>query len=129
MKCPRRIRKDGKKGFTLLEVMIAMTILAIALVALSRSQSQSLAVTGGSREETTLCLLAQSKMAEMESGTALSTSSDKGDFGTDFPDIAWESRVSDSAIQNLKKIEVAVRDKRAAKDKPFKLVLYKFSKK
>ncbi len=120
-------KKRGNEGLTLLEVMVAMTILAIALVALSRAQSQSLAVTGGSREETTLCLLAQSKMAETEATAVLRASSDKGEFAPDFPDYAWEVRVSDSEIRNLKKIEVAVRDKRGSKDKPYKITMYKFS--
>ena len=47
-------------GFTLLEVMIAMAILAITLVAVYQSQSQSISMAGNSRFLTTASLLAQS---------------------------------------------------------------------
>ena len=53
-------------GFTLLEVMIAMAILAIALVAVYQSQSQSISMAGDSRFLTTASLLAQARMAEID---------------------------------------------------------------
>ena len=53
-------------GFTLLEVMIAMAIIAIALVAVFGSQSQSLSLANEAKFSTTAALLAQSKMAEIE---------------------------------------------------------------
>ncbi len=43
----------GCHGFTLLEVMIAMAILAISLVAVYQSQSQSLSMASDSRFLTT----------------------------------------------------------------------------
>ena len=55
-----------KAGFTLLEVMVAMSILAMALVAVFHMQSQSISMAGESRFLTTASLLAQSKMAEIE---------------------------------------------------------------
>ena len=43
-------------GFTLMEVMIAMTILAIALVAIFQSQSQSISMSTDSRFMTTVAV-------------------------------------------------------------------------
>ena len=60
----RRIVRCG--GFTLLEVMIAMAILAITLVALYQSQSQSISMATDSRFLTTASLLAQTRMAEID---------------------------------------------------------------
>ena len=55
---------NSSSDLTLLEVMLAMTILAIALVAVFQSQSQSISMAGQARFATTPFLLAQSKMAE-----------------------------------------------------------------
>lgn len=122
-----KLKTGSSKGFTLLEVLIAMTILAITLVALSRSQSQSVSVSGESRAMTTLCLLANAKMAEMETQESLTGTTQSGDFGTDFPNYAWRVEVRDTDTQNFKRIEVLVHDKRKPADKGFRLVLYKYS--
>jgi prepilin-type N-terminal cleavage/methylation domain-containing protein len=53
------------QGFTLLEVMIAVAVLAIALAAVLGLQSRSLTLAAESRFNTTSALLAQGKMAEM----------------------------------------------------------------
>ena len=47
-------RAAARQGFTLLEVMIAMAILAIVLVTVFHSQSQSIAMANESRAMTTL---------------------------------------------------------------------------
>lgn len=82
-------------GFTLLEVMVAMSIIAIALTALLASQSQSISIAGEAKFSTTAALLAQSKMAEIETKTEDELIYDSGDFGDDFPDYSWEMEVQD----------------------------------
>ncbi len=82
-------------GFTLLEVMVAMSIIAIALTALLASQSQSISIAGEAKFSTTAALLAQSKMAEIETKTEDELIYDSGDFGNDFPDYSWEMDVRD----------------------------------
>lgn len=88
-------------GFTLLEVMIAVAIIAIALTTLLGSQSQSVAIANSAKFETMAALLAQSKMSEltvMETGTLIS---DRGDFGADYPGYEWEATVSDITIEGV----------------------------
>ena len=124
----KQVNKNGTSGLTLLEVLIAMTIMSITLVALSRSQSQSLSITGESRSMTTVLMLAQNKMAEIESKNPLDNMNDSGDFGNDYPDFSWKVKVSNSEIPHLKKVEVFISDKRKLqKEDGFQLVLYKYS--
>ena len=73
------------RGFTLLEVMIAVALIAIALVTLLGSQSQSVSFANTAKFETMAALLAQSKMSEMTIQGADSLSSDSGNFGDDYP--------------------------------------------
>ena len=90
----------SNKGFTLLEVMIAVALLAIALTTLLGSQSQSVSFANSAKFETMAALLAQSKMSEvvLESD---SFSSDSGDFGDDYPGYVWEATVSDVSIEGV----------------------------
>jgi len=102
-------------GFTLLEVMIAVAILSMALVAAVGSQSQSVSLATEAKFATTASFLAQSKMAELETRKSSELYSDSGDFGEDFPGYRWNADVTDAdldslgnASQYLKKIVLVV---------------------
>ena len=120
------MRKD-KAGFTLLEVMIAMAILAAALVAIFQMQSQSISMASETRFMTTASLLAQSKMADIEAGTSLANQSQKGDFAPDYPEYAWSIQVADTQIAKLKRIEVNVFHKALTQNATYQLIFYKTS--
>jgi len=115
----------SNRGFTLLEVMIAMTILAITLVAVYRSQSQSISMAGDSRFLTTASLLAQSRMAVLDAADPAGIKAESGDFGDDFPDYNWQVGIEDTEIKLLKKIVVTVVNNRMTVRNEYHLALYK----
>ena len=117
--------QNKESGFTLMEVMIAMAILAIALVAVFQSQSQSISMSTDSRFMTTAALLAQSKMVEVEAASTLDNYSDDGDFGPDYPQYTWHLEVGDTQLPQFKKIDVTVTNKLFINRGTYKLVLYK----
>jgi general secretion pathway protein I len=82
-------------GFTLLEVMVALAIIATALVAVLGMQSQSLSLASETKFTTTAIFLAQHKMAQLEAQGPEEVSDDSGDFGEDFPGYHWSLSVSD----------------------------------
>lgn len=88
------------QGFTLLEVMIAVAILAIALTALFGSQSRSLSLATETSFNTMAPLLAAAKMAELESGV-VAMADDEGEFGDDFAGYAWQLTVEEAALTGL----------------------------
>jgi general secretion pathway protein I len=53
------------RGFTLLEVMVALAVIAIGLTALLGSHSQSVSLATEAKFNTTVALLAQQKMTEL----------------------------------------------------------------
>ena len=122
-----KVKLQKKSGFTLLEVMIAMAILAIALVAVFQLQSQSLSMAGEARFKTTASLLAQHKMADIEADATLANQDQKGDFAPDHPEYAWKTQITDTQITGLKKIEVNVFNKVASRGSNYQLILYKTS--
>ena len=102
-------------GFTLLEVMVALSIIAIALTAVFGSQSQSLLLASEAKFSTTGALLAQMKMAELDLVDSQALTSDSGDFGEDFPGYTWEVTVEDvgldlpeNASNHLKQLNVTI---------------------
>jgi len=95
VKDPDWKRIYGMSGFTLLEVMVALAIIAVALTAVLGSQSQSVSLASEARFSTTAPLLAQSKMAEIEIRDPGDLMDDSGDFGEDFPEYTWQVTLSD----------------------------------
>ncbi len=108
-------RNFETSGFTLLEVMVAMAIIAIALTAVLGSQSQSLSLAGEAKFSTTVSFLAQSKMAEIESEKPENLTGNSGDFGEDFPGYRWNLRIDDVTFDepegvsdHLKQIDLTI---------------------
>lgn len=120
------------RGFTLLEVMVAMAIIAIALTAVLGSQSQSLSLASEAKFSTTAALLAQSKMAEIEAEKPEDLTSDSGDFGEDYPGYRWDKSVNDVTFDEpegvsdyLKRIDLIISWEKLEQYE-YRLRLYKF---
>ncbi|MEL6547651.1 MAG: prepilin-type N-terminal cleavage/methylation domain-containing protein [Myxococcota bacterium] len=91
--------RRGERGFTLMEVMIALLILALSLAVLMQAQASSLAKAAKARDLTIATLLARSKMIDIEQevfdeGFTQGEQREKGDFDDDgYPEITWEYRL------------------------------------
>ncbi len=89
----------SQRGFTLLEVVVALAILAISLGVLMESQVTSLAAAGRARDMTIATLLARSKMIDLErelfdEGFTSGDQEEDGDFNEEgHPEIKWKSKV------------------------------------
>lgn len=94
--------EDGwaSAGFTLLEVMIAVAILAITLSVLFGSQSQSLSLAAEAKFNTRAAFLLEIKLAELEAGL-LEIYDDEGDFGDEYPQYRWTLEVEDAYLQDF----------------------------
>lgn len=87
------MRRAAQAGFSLLEVLIALCIVAIAFGAIYRAQAQGISMTGEARDVTYAGLLAQQRMSELTS-TLPAYGLRRGDFSPEFPDFRWEERVT-----------------------------------
>ncbi len=101
----RRTHCEG--GFTLLEVLIAFTILAVALVALMQSFSQGIIGSRVAEERAMAVVLARSKLAEVGRSIPLGESELSGEFTNNYrwrlvitiPDDTIRDHDDDSIIQ------------------------------
>ena len=82
-------------AFTLLEVMVAVAIIAMSFVSLLSSQSQSISIAAGSRFETVAAMLARQKLAELEISGFEQAGSGEGDFADDFADYHWQAEATE----------------------------------
>lgn len=89
------IRTD--RAFTLLEVMVAVAIIAIALVTLFGSQSRSLSYASEAQFNIVAPMLASLKLAEVERGV-VEGSAGEGDFGEDFVGYNWKMETKDAEL-------------------------------
>ena len=89
------LRLGDQRGVTLLEVMVALGIAAVVLVAVYRLQMQSIAMERIAQFHTQAPLLAQQLVAEIELQLADLPATDSGDFGDDFPDYTWSLEATD----------------------------------
>ena len=111
--CTKRYR--SRAGFTFLEVMVAVSIIAIVLVSVYRMHAQTISLDSVSRFYTTAPMLAQKIMAELETREADDLSDDSGDFGKEFLGYAWRLSVKDveseplgDITKDLRQIDITV---------------------
>ena len=95
------------EGFTLLEVMISLLIIATSFVVLLHSRNQSIVAADYARSVTIATLLASEKMGEMEQGGVSSSGDNSGGF-EDYPGYFWHSTVSDTAYEHMKEVKVEI---------------------
>jgi len=81
----------SRQGFTLLEVLVAVMILAIAVTAILSQFSAGMQAAGKSRDITRASLLAKEKLEELK---AFVDSGLEGQSGTSDDGYAWATRVS-----------------------------------
>lgn len=102
-------------GFTLLEILVAMSIMACVLVAVYKMHMQTISMSNRIRFTSVSPFLAQSKLSEVETKSADELQDDAGDFGDEFQGYRWqvsveevESNLLGGVREDLKKIDITV---------------------
>jgi general secretion pathway protein I len=102
-------------GFTLLEIMVCLSIISIVLIAIYRMHSQTLLMNRATQFYTTAPLLAQRRLTEVELNTPSDFIEGEGDFGDEYTGYQWSMVVSEvvlsepeAAPENLKRIDIKI---------------------
>jgi general secretion pathway protein I len=96
--------RASRSGFTLLEVMVALAILAIAITTLIGSQNQSIMAAAESDFSFQSSLLARQKMAEIIAAED-EPFNDSGDFGENYPNMFWKLEVNEVDFSDYELLE------------------------
>jgi len=99
-----QILKEG--GFTLLEVMIALSIVAGVIITVLASLNYQLHIVNDSRDVVIATILGK-KMAE-KTAFLSPMEKKKGDFGAEFPQFLWELDLEDTQFKTLKRMNIKV---------------------
>jgi general secretion pathway protein I len=95
-------------GFTLVEVMVAIVILAIALTGLTQGITTALASSKESELQTTAALFAAGQIELLRAGKDLADGTDSGDCGAGLPLYRWKETISPTDIDGLHDVDVVV---------------------
>jgi general secretion pathway protein I len=113
-----------KKGFTLLEVMVALAILALVGVAFLRAQASSVRLVDESIQVSLATLLAREKMAELEGQGYPEVGKTSGAGGEAYPRFRWEQVVTSTDLPVLRRALVRVLWTEGARERNLELMAY-----
>lgn len=106
------------KGFTLLEILVSLSIISIVFVSLFKMQSSNILLAEHGRFNSTALLLARQAITICERSLE-EDSTLEGDFGNNFPGYQWRgevseyqtfdsSLISETSAKQLKKITIEI---------------------
>ncbi|NOR50197.1 MAG: type II secretion system minor pseudopilin GspI [Desulfuromonadales bacterium] len=108
----RVIKPYGQRGFTLLEIMVALAIIGIAMVALLSLGNRSIGVHDRLQHLTQATLLAQQKMSESElearRGGVSQLVDGEGVFTEPFADYRWRIEIISTPLPAVQQVTITV---------------------
>lgn len=100
---------DSQRGFTLIEVMVALAIAALSLGAVAAAVSQMVESATAMQRRTYASWIAQNQIAEMRLANVLpevGEESDEVEFaGREW---TWRATISETSVENLFRVDVEV---------------------
>jgi len=108
VKTGQKNRSRGQQGFTLLEVMVALAIVATVLVALLGLQTRTIGMSDRQQKMTRATMLAQERMTEIELNAATGNREDEGIFDKPFENYRWQVRYEPTPLAAVSQVNITV---------------------
>ena len=103
-----RIQRQGTKGFTLVEVMATVVLIAIVIPVAMRGISMGTRMASHSKRQIEATCLAKAKIAEMVASRGWESGAHSGDFGREWPDYAWSVELTNWSVASVYQLAVRV---------------------
>jgi len=96
-------------GFTLVEVMVALSIVALSLLGIAASMNQMIDTANAMHERTYASWIAQNKIAELRlANEQIEVSTTSGEIDYANATWAWSADVSETGIEGFFRVDVSV---------------------
>lgn len=103
------MRQVLKNGFTLLEVLVALAIIGLSIMAMAGKMGQMIDTSNILRERTYASWIAQNKIAELRLANVIpEVSSSSGEVEYANAEWSWRAVVSETGVENLFRVDVAI---------------------
>lgn len=100
----------GRSGFTLLEVMVALAIMATVIVTVLGSVNYHLGIIAAERDSTEMTILGRFRISELEEARKQEELKEKseGTFAPGHPELKWTAELVSTQLPALQKLVVRV---------------------
>jgi general secretion pathway protein I len=100
---------ESKRGFTLIEVLVALAVVSISLVAIAGEMIQMIDGANTMRDRTYASWIAHNKIAEMRLANVVpKVSTSSGEVNYANTEWAWRAVVSETGVPNLYRVDVTI---------------------
>lgn len=112
-------------GFTLLEVTVALVIVALTLVTFIHTQNRSIDLLAETANITTATLLAKQRMVNLESEPFPDLNEAEGTFAEEeYRGYRWRERVLSTPFEGLREVQVVITWEEGRRERTLELVTY-----
>jgi type II secretion system protein I len=105
---PLPVRREGRGGFTLPEVLATLLLVAIVLPSVMQGISLATAAAGTARQRSEATALAESKLNELVATNQWQSGGLSGDFGEQWREYSWQAEVQSWVEPSARQLQVQV---------------------
>ena len=116
--------RKSRRGLTLLEMLVAMAILAIGIVGVLRVFSSSIVTSKAAESYSRAATLADETAAELERRPSLDPGTVSGKFASAEPGYTWEAEIGSAESSGLQRVRIRVLWKAGSRRRHFDMVTY-----
>jgi len=120
----RRRTSRGDEGFSLVETLLAVLILAVGLTLVLRSFGSSLDALKNSAEYTRGLALVEARLWELEAKGSVAPGTSTGQFAEEDRDFRWEVKASELGAMKLCETQVTVSWAQRGRPRAISVVTY-----
>lgn len=103
------MKRTANSGFTLIEVMVALAIVALSLAAVTASMSQMIDAAQTMKDRTYASWIAQNRITELRLAAATpNVGASNGEVEYANTDWSWRAVVAETGVDDLYRIDVSV---------------------